>query len=173
MKFRLGSILLFVAMLVVPNLNAAPKQTLLLNGAKADLIVVEKSKRLLTVYSSGTVLRTFKIALGHSPTGAKEREGDNRTPEGDYVIDSRLQQSGYHRALHISYPNASDIARAKAGGYQPGGAIMIHGIKNGLGWIGGLHTTTDWTRGCIAVTNAEIEELWRIVPNGTLIRIRP
>jgi len=143
------------------------------SGSRADLLVVEKAKRLLTVYASGKAIRTYRIALGRSPLGAKEREGDNRTPEGEFIIDGRLGKSGYHRALHVSYPRAEDIARAKAGGYQPGGAIMIHGIKNGFGWLGSLHTRSDWTLGCIAVTNPEIEELWCIVPNGTRIQIKP
>jgi murein L,D-transpeptidase YafK len=143
------------------------------SGSRADLLVIEKAKRSLTAYSSGRPIRTYRIALGRSPIGAKEREGDNRTPEGEFIIDSRLEKSGYHRALHVSYPSPADRARAKAGGYQPGGAIMIHGIKNGFGWLGGLHTGTDWTLGCIAVTNPEIEELWRIVPIGTKVQIKP
>jgi len=142
-------------------------------GGKADLILVEKASRKLSVFSSGKVIRTYRVALGRSPIGAKEREGDNRTPEGEYIIDSRLQKSGYHLALHVSYPSPSDVARAGVGGYKPGSAIMIHGMKNGFGWLGSLHTRKDWTRGCIAVTNTEIEELWRLVPNGTPIRIKP
>lgn len=142
-------------------------------GGKADLILVEKANRKLSVYSSGKVIRTYRVALGRSPIGAKEREGDNRTPEGEYIIDSRLEKSGYHLALHVSYPSPSDVARAKAGEYKPGNGIMIHGMKNGFGWLGSLHTRMDWTRGCIAVTNAEIEELWRLVPNGTRVLIKP
>jgi len=172
MRIQLGSIFLTVAMLMASGLNALAAQPLQ-EGTKSDLIVVEKAKRVLTAFSNGKVLRTYRVALGRSPVGAKECEGDNRTPEGEFIIDSRLEKSGYHRALHISYPKPSDIARAKAGGYQPGGAIMIHGIKNGFGWLGSLHTKSDWTRGCIAVTNPEIEELWRIAPNGTRVQIKP
>jgi murein L,D-transpeptidase YafK len=173
MRIHLDSVIFTVAMFLASGLNAGSSFSPLPEGTKADLIVVEKAKRVLTAYSKGIVLRSYQVALSTSSVGPKEREGDNRTPEGDFIIDSSLQKSGYHRALHISYPRPSDIARAKAGGYQPGGAIMIHGIKNGFGWLGSLHTKSDWTRGCIAVTNTEIEELWRIVPNGTRVQIKP
>jgi murein L,D-transpeptidase YafK len=106
-------------------------------------------------------------------TGAKVREGDNRTPEGRYIIDSRNAQSTFHRALHVSYPSAADRARACAEGYKPGGDIMIHGMRNGFGWLGRAHRLFDWTRGCIAVTNDEIDEIWRVVPDGTPIKIQP
>ena len=173
MKNRLGSILSLAALLLAGVVVYSANQPTPVIGVKADLIVVEKAKRQLTVMSNGKAIRVFRIALGRSPVGAKEREGDNRTPEGEYTIDGRLEKSGYHRALHVSYPAPADIARAKTGGYQPGGAIMVHGIKNGFGWLGSLHTSSDWTRGCIAVTNSEIEELWRIAPNGTRIQIKP
>jgi murein L,D-transpeptidase YafK len=172
MRNHQGSNLLAMALFLASGLVVLASSPLP-QGARADLIVVEKADRLLTAFSNGKVLRTYKVALGSSPVGAKEREGDNRTPEGEFIIDSRLEKSGYHRALHISYPRPSDIARAKAGGYQPGGAIMIHGIENGFGWLGSLHTKSDWTRGCIAVTDPEIEELWRIAPNGTRVQIKP
>ncbi len=172
MRNHQGSNLLTVALFLASGLIALASSPLP-PGTRADLIVVEKANRVLTAFANGKILRNYKIALGRAPVGAKEREGDNRTPEGEFIIDSRLEKSGYHRALHISYPRPSDIARAKAGGYQPGGAIMIHGIKNGFGWLGSLHTKSDWTRGCIAVTNPEIEELWRIAPNGTRVQIKP
>ncbi|WP_005033586.1 L,D-transpeptidase family protein [Holophaga foetida] len=143
------------------------------HGTRADLIVVEKAKRLMTAYAKGKPIRSYRVALGASPIGPKEREGDKRTPEGAYTIDGRMKNSQYHRSLHISYPSPSDIARAKAGGFNPGGAVMIHGLKNGQGWVGSLHTSMDWTHGCIAVTDPEIEELWRIVPDGTPIHIKP
>lgn len=142
-------------------------------GTRADLIEVRKGERRLTLWRDGAVLRTYDIALGREPVGAKAREGDLRTPEGDYRINWRNPNSGYHLSLHISYPDAADRARAAAGGFSPGGAIMIHGLRNGLGWIGRLHRLRDWTAGCIALTNAELDELWRVVPDGTRIRIRP
>jgi len=143
------------------------------SGTRADLIVVEKGKRLLTLYKNGAALRAYRVALGREPVGAKDREGDDRTPEGRYMIDYRDSESGFHRALHISYPSPVQTTRSKQGSYSAGGAIMIHGIRNGLGWIGRAHHMFDWTRGCIAVTNAEVDEIWRVVPDGTPIEIRP
>jgi murein L,D-transpeptidase YafK len=140
---------------------------------RADLVVVEKSKRELTIYREGKAIKTYTVALGRVPVGAKSREGDNRTPEGQYWIDYRKADSGYFRALHISYPSQADIAAAAKLGAAPGGDIMIHGLRNGLGWLGKLHRITDWTLGCVAVTNEEIEELWRAVPNGTPVELRP
>ena len=123
--------------------------------------------------SKGKVLKTYKIALGGNPIGPKERQGDNKTPEGTYVIDSRKRDSRYHLSLHISYPNEKDKKRAKQLGVSPGGDIMIHGIKNGFSWVGDLHTEIDWTKGCIAVTDEEIEEIARLAPIGTIVEIRP
>ena len=140
---------------------------------RANRIVILKAKRELTLYFADAPVKTYKIALGKSPVGAKQCEGDNHTPEGTYRIDSRNSNSHYHRAIHVSYPNATDIARAKKIGCNPGGDIMIHGIKNGFGWLGAAHRTVDWTLGCIAVTDEEIEEIWAAVPNGTAVEIRP
>lgn len=142
-------------------------------GTRAELVVVEKSKRRLTLFVEGQVLKVYKIALGKKPEGRKEQEGDQKTPEGLYFIDYHKRDSNYHRALHISYPNNDDIERARETGASPGNSIMIHGIRSGWEWIGDLHTMWDWTEGCIAVTNEEIEELWRVVPDGTLIEIKP
>lgn len=139
----------------------------------ADKILVEKKERRLTLLSKDKVLRTYKIALGGDPEGPKERQGDNKTPEGTYVIDARNGDSRYHLSLHISYPNEKDKIRAKELGVSPGGDIMIHGIKNGLSQIGALHAEYDWTRGCIAVTDEEIEEIDKLAPIGTIIEIRP
>lgn len=139
----------------------------------ADRILIEKSKRTMTLLSDGKVLKTYKIALGGNPNGPKERQGDNKTPEGVYIIDSRNRDSRYHLSLHISYPNEKDIKRARALGVAPGGNIMIHGIKNGYSWIGDNHSAFDWTNGCIAVTDKEIEEIDKLVPNGTTVEIRP
>lgn len=138
----------------------------------ADRILIEKKERRLTLFSKGKVLKTYRIALGGNPDGPKERQGDNKTPEGIYRIDSRNRDSRYHLSLHISYPNEKDKKRAQELGVSPGGDIMIHGIKNGLAWVGDLHREVDWTQGCIAVTNQEIEEIERLVPNGTIVEIR-
>jgi len=139
----------------------------------ADKILIEKKARRLTLISRGEVLKTYKIALGGNPDGPKERQGDNKTPEGIYIIDSRNKDSQFHLSLHISYPNESDRKRAKELGVSPGGDIMIHGIKNDLSWVGDSHTEVDWTKGCIAVTDEEIEEIDKLAPNGTIVEIRP
>lgn len=136
-------------------------------------VLIEKSERRLSLISKDKVLKSYRIALGGDPKGPKQREGDNKTPEGIYVIDSRNRDSAFHQSLHISYPNEKDRKRAKEIGVSPGGNIMIHGIKNGLSWVGDLHREIDWTKGCIAVTDEEIEEIARLVPNGTTVEIRP
>jgi murein L,D-transpeptidase YafK len=139
----------------------------------ADKILIEKKARRLMLISKGEVIKTYKIALGGDPIGPKEREGDSKTPEGSYVIDSRNKDSHYHRSLHISYPNERDNKRARELGVSPGGNIMIHGIKKGFSWVGDAHTEIDWTKGCIAVTDEEIEEIDKVTPNGTIVEIRP
>ncbi len=139
----------------------------------ADKILVFKKQHKMILMNRDKPLREYRIALGSVPEGAKTRQGDHRTPEGIYKIDSRNANSQFHRALHVSYPNASDIRRARKLGVSPGGNIMIHGLPNGFGSIGPAHRLRDWTDGCIAVTNAEIEEIWRLVPNGTTVEIRP
>lgn len=138
-----------------------------------DRILVEKSARRLMLISQGEVLKTYKIALGGNPIGPKERQGDNKTPEGTYVIDGRNRDSRFYLSLHISYPNERDKNRARELGVSPGGDIMIHGIKNGSSWVGDAHAKVDWTNGCIAVTNEEIEEIAKLTPNGTMVEIRP
>jgi murein L,D-transpeptidase YafK len=128
---------------------------------------------MLTLLRQGQVLKTYKVALGHEPEGPKTQRGDNRTPEGEYTIDARNAHSQFHLALHVSYPNAADRARAAKLGVNPGGDIMIHGLPPAYAYLGPLHRQTDWTLGCIAVTNAEIEEIWSLVPNGTKVEIKP
>lgn len=147
--------------------------TFAVQKGRIDKILVEKQARRLMLISKGEVIKTYKIALGGNPVGPKERQGDNKTPEGTYLIDSRNKGSRYHLSLHISYPNEKDKKRAKELGVSPGGNIMIHGIKNGFSWVGDSHTEVDWTKGCIAVTDEEIEEISRLAPNGTVVEIRP
>jgi len=149
------------------------KNAVVIPKGPADRILIEKNERRLTLFAKGKMLKTYKIALGGNPDGPKERQGDNKTPEGTYSIDSRNRGSRYHLSLHISYPNAKDRKRAKQLGVSPGGDIMIHGIKNGFSWAGDLHTGVDWTKGCIAVTDEEIEEIEKVAPNGTIVEIRP
>ena len=143
------------------------------DSTAADLVVVLKAERRLELYQGSTLLRSYSVSLGREPIGPKQRQGDKRTPEGSYLIDSRKTDSSFHRALHISYPRPDQVAVAKANGVSPGDLIMIHGLPTGAGFIGRLHRSWDWTQGCIAVTNAEIEELWRVVPVGTPIEIKP
>jgi len=147
--------------------------TPLADNVRADLVVVKKSVRVLELYNGSNLIRAYPVSLGAAPVGPKQQEGDGRTPEGKYTLDYRKESSSFHRALHISYPAAADTAAAKARGVMPGGLIMVHGMRNGLGFIGRLHTLVDWTDGCVAVTNDEIEEIWRVVPDGTPITIEP
>lgn len=138
---------------------------------QADFLLVDKSDRTLTLYRGGVVLRRYTgLQFGEDPVGHKQFEGDERTPEGRYVIDTRNRDSAFHLSLRVSYPNASDRAFAEARGRDPGGDIFLHGQPNAL--PGHLRMIGDWTDGCIALTNAEMEELWRAVPDGTPIEIR-
>lgn len=147
-----------------PPALAAPEE-------RADLIRVYKSERRLELLREGQVIRSYEVSLGDAPEGHKMQEGDERTPEGEYIIDWRNPRSVAHLSLHISYPNEEDIARAKAAGVSPGGDIMIHGLLNGWGFLGALHRMRDWTDGCIAVTDKEMREIWSLVPDGTPIVI--
>jgi murein L,D-transpeptidase YafK len=138
-----------------------------------DRIVVYKSRRVMHVFTAGRNVRTFRIALGRQPVGPKRQEGDFRTPEGLYHIEAKNSNSRFHKNLGISYPDATDRARAAALGLSPGGDIKIHGLRNGRGYRGRLHRLRDWTAGCIAVTNAEMDELYDAVPIGIPIEIFP
>ncbi len=141
-------------------------------GVVADKVVVNKSARGLTLWKKGQLLKSYPVALGRA-AGKKVRQGDGRTPEGVYVVTGQLPQSSYYRALHISYPNADDRRRAREGGFPPGGDIMIHGLPRRWAWVGRLHSLLNWTRGCIAVSNAQMDELWRAVPVGTTVVLQP
>ena len=138
-----------------------------------DNIVVYKSKRELLAYSNGQLHKTYKISLGRQPIGSKEFEGDKKTPEGIYFINDKNPNSGYYKNLGISYPDKDDIENAKHLGKSAGGDIKIHGIRNKIGFIGKFHRWFDWTLGCIAVTNGEIDELYKAVKIGTRIEIQP
>ena len=168
--FAAASALQAVLLSVLPTVAQAGP---LPENAKADRVLVEKSRRVLSLYSGDTLLKNYKIALGSNPKGHKQQQGDSRTPEGEYVIDYRNPQSSYHLSLHVSYPNEEDKKRAAERGVSPGGDIFIHGLAPKFARVGAMHTALDWTDGCIAVSNKEIKELWRAVPNGTRIEIRP
>lgn len=136
----------------------------------ADLVLVDKSDRTLRVYSGGKLLQTYRgLQFGGAPEGHKRFQGDERTPEGRYTIDARNPASAYHLSLRISYPNDADRAYAQARGRSPGGDIFIHGQPN---WLPAGRLPGNWTDGCIAVANSEIEDLWRLVPDGTPIEVR-
>jgi murein L,D-transpeptidase YafK len=156
---------IIIAVLLVAVAIAAPLP-------HVDGVIVHKKEHTMELMHAGRVIKTYKVALGRSP-GAKQKQGDLRTPEGVYVIDGRNAKSSCHRSLHISYPNATDRERARKLGLSPGGDISIHGLPNGQGYIGAAHRNYDWTYGCIAVTDEEIEEIWKLVDNGTPIEIRP
>jgi murein L,D-transpeptidase YafK len=158
-----------LALLTALPASAAP----LPRGVTADRLVVDKSERTLTVFWHGVPIKVYRVALGGDPVAPKRRQGDERTPEGLYVVSERHENSDFHLALHLSYPNADDRARARAERVNPGGNIEIHGLRGGFDWVGSAHTLFDWTDGCVAVTNLEIEELWRAAPKGTPVEIRP
>jgi len=139
----------------------------------ADRVVVYKGERKLVLLLQGKELRSYKVALGREPVGPKTRQGDHRTPEGIYVLDFRNPNSHYHKAFHISYPNAQDITAARKLGVSPGGDIMLHGLRKEYEWMGKAHTLRDWTNGCVAVTDEEMDEIWKLVRVGTPIEIKP
>jgi murein L,D-transpeptidase YafK len=139
----------------------------------ADRVVVLKKERTLQLLSQGKVMKTYKVALGGDPVGAKTRQGDHKTPEGLYVLDSRNAHSQFYKSIHISYPSARDRAAARQAGVSPGGDVFVHGLPKGYGWVGASHRVKDWTDGCIAVTDQEIDEIWLAVADGTPIEIRP
>jgi lipoprotein-anchoring transpeptidase ErfK/SrfK len=145
------------------------------NGStfSADSIVVEKARRTMTLYRQGEPVRIYFVALGSSPVGPKEQQGDGRTPEGIYRIAAHNPDSKYHLSLLVSYPNERDAANAKARGVATGGSIMVHGLPDRFASYGSAHRNWDWTEGCIAVTNAEIEEIWSAIPDGATIQIKP
>ncbi len=135
----------------------------------ADRVVVLKKERTLELFSQGKVIKTYKVALGGDPSGPKTRQGDHKTPEGIYILDSRNAHSQFYKSIHISYPSEHDRALARKNGVSPGGDVFVHGLPNGFGAIGAAHRLRDWTDGCIAVTNEEIDEIWKAVPNGSQI----
>ena len=139
----------------------------------ADSIVVEKEKRTLTLYQTGIAVRTYRIALGGQPLGDKVKRGDGRTPEGLYRVDYKNDQSKYHLALHISYPDAAHLQQAKKMGVSPGGDIMVHGLPPFYKSVGAAQADVDWTEGFIFFTDAETNEIFTAVPKGAPIQIKP
>jgi murein L,D-transpeptidase YafK len=140
---------------------------------QADKIIIVKSQRTMTLMSGDKVLKTYRVALGTVPVGPKQIQGDHKTPEGSYVISGKNPGSRFHLSLRVSYPTPADRARARKLGSSPGGDIMIHGLGREFAFLGPLQWRSDWTDGCVAVTNEEIDEIWRLVPVGTNVEIRP
>ena len=139
----------------------------------ADKVLVEKGERKLHLLKNGIPFRTFDIALGLAPEGDKEMEGDQKTPEGTYLLDGRNPDSDYFLSIHISYPNTRDLAEARANGVDPGGAIMIHGQPNQPTFSAAYYAREDWTNGCIAVSNSDMIDIWLMTPENVPIEIVP
>lgn len=157
------------AALLLPSLAGGAERAPL----QADRVVIEKGAHTLTLYAGERLLARFWVSLGREPVGRKECRGDNRTPEGRYYVVGRKEDSDFHRALRISYPSDSDVERAREKGCDPGGDIMIHGLRGDWGQQGSMHLLKDWTKGCIAVTNEEIERIWQMVADGVTVEIHP
>jgi len=182
---RLRLLLIAVLWTISSVAGNAPLKALDANGAavketmkekkipKAQKVLIVKSERKLYLLRAGRPYREYHIALGKNPVGPKEREHDQKTPEGNYTLDFKKADSSYYRAIHISYPSAADRAHAKKLGVNPGGSIMIHGQPNGWGWFSIIRQRFDWTAGCIAVSNGDMDEIWEAVEPGTPIEIRP
>jgi murein L,D-transpeptidase YafK len=164
MRFLLAGIILFPSWLFLLAQDSS---------VRVDRIVVYKHERKLLLLSHGREVRSYKVALGSEAVGPKTRQGDHRTPEGIYVLDRRNPNSHFYKAFHISYPNSKDLAAAKKLGVSPGSDIMLHGLGKQYAWVGKAHVLHDWTDGCVAVTNEEMDEMWKMLRIGTPIEIKP
>jgi len=175
MLMRLISKLLLIPFLLAGLACADPSNAQLPRAepTKADLVVVRKKDRSLELRRNGRVIKAFPIALGPSPAGPKRKEGDGRTPEGVYTLDWRNSNSQFYRAIHVSYPRGDDQLHSVRWGVSPGGLIMVHGLPNGVSAAQVGHPWSDWTNGCIAVTNEEMDQIWSMVEDGTTIIIYP
>jgi murein L,D-transpeptidase YafK len=174
---RFGIFKTFLAAFLVTSVQSgvavSGTQVAYLMSAKADRVVVLKTERKMILMQGDLVLRVYRVALGRYPMGHKLREGDSRTPEGLYTLDFKLEDSDFYKAIRVSYPNERDIFYARQHGVDPGGKIMIHGLPNDLTAARVGHPVIDWTQGCIAVTNSEMDEIWSMVDSGTPIEIHP
>jgi len=147
--------------------------TIVFSIEKADMVLVVKSESKLYLKKDGKSLNEYHVAFGANPKGHKQQQGDERTPEGKYILDYKKEDSAFYKSIHISYPNETDKKRAKESGVNPGGFIMIHGQKNGLSWLSFFTQRFNWTDGCIAVSNSAMDEIWQTVDVGTPIEIKP
>ena len=143
------------------------------NETDVTSVLVNKSEKKMYLLSGLEIVKEYNVVFGSNPVGHKEQEGDERTPEGTYVLDYKKEDSSFYKAIHISYPNEQDIANAKKKGVEPGGLIMIHGQKNGFGWLSPISQYFNWTNGCIAVTNSDMDEIWKLIKVGAEIEIKP
>jgi murein L,D-transpeptidase YafK len=164
-------VMLVLYIFISPRTSSLTAKVILPEGSEADSIVVFKEQRVMQLFNNGSMIKIYNISLGRNPIGHKEKEGDKKTPEGWYYISGRNPNSSYHLSLRISYPNETDKQNAKNAGYSPGGDIMIHGFPNYMSMLEEYYINNDWTDGCIAVTNDEIEEIWKAVKDGTPIYI--
>lgn len=164
---------LFICNIIIALVFFSPISVAALQLQSIDKIVIHKKKRVMNVYSQKKLIQVYKIALGFSPQGHKQQAGDGKTPEGKYHISAKNPNSRYFLSLKISYPNNQDKLKAYQAGTSPGGDIMIHGIGKKNGWLGSLHTKSDWTLGCVALTNEEIKELYHATSVGTVVEILP
>jgi murein L,D-transpeptidase YafK len=156
--------LLLIFVLLLPAVAA---------GQKADLVVARKSEARLYLESGGKSFASFRASFGSQPKGHKQQERDERTPEGRYVLASKSANSAFYRSIHISYPNAQDVASAQKRGAKPGGQIMVHGQKNGFGWLASVTQWFNWTDGCVGLSNRDMDAVWSAVDAGTPIEIYP
>lgn len=170
MRFPAWFLVTALPVLVAAVMVTAPAGA---SAGYADHVVVDKSERTLYLMRDGEVIKSYRVALGRIPRGPKTVEGDGRTPEGSYIFDARRDDSRFYRSLRISYPNPTDRARSSARGMPAGGQIMVHGMAPELERWGADHYLFNWTEGCIAVTNEEMDEIWASVQLGTRIEIRP
>lgn len=163
----------FLIMALVLVMVGVPLRHASATDPPVQLVVVYKSRHIMHLISGNEVVRSYRVALGRNQLGPKQKAGDSRTPEGTYIIDGHIKDSRYYKSLHFSYPNSRDLETAKKKGYPPGGNITIHGLPKGYEDLADFQYRKNWTRGCIAVSNAEMDEIWRLVADGTPIIINP
>jgi murein L,D-transpeptidase YafK len=159
-------IIIAIAFTIITSCNAFAIE-------KADRVEVVKSTKTLSLFKGDNLIERYSVVFGGNPVGPKQQDGDKRTPEGVYVLDFKKADSAFHKAIHISYPNEHDVEYSRKRGVSPGGAIMVHGQKNGFGWASFLTQQFNWTNGCIALSNKNMESVWEAVDAGTLIEIKP
>ena len=140
---------------------------------KAELVIVIKNEYRLYLIRDEKLFASFPVVFGPNPKGHKQQQGDERTPEGEYVLDYKNTNSSYYKSIHISYPNDQDRENAKKLGVSPGGDIMIHGQPNRWGKFSLVTQLFNWTNGCIALSNRDMDAVWNAVDPGTPIQIRP